>query len=824
MEGLWLVVFYFSFMKKLFFLLLVWVIPKARAQTLQVIDKTTRQELPSVLLYAPQLKTSVSTNAKGQAEVSPFIGADTIFIKLVGYVPLLYSYTQLAELHFRVELSEGDVSLEEVSVTTNRTEVNKLEVPNRIEKLNMNEVAFQNPQTTADLLGTSGYAFIQKSQLGGGSPMLRGMATNRVLLVVDGVRMNNAIFRAGNLQNVISLDANALESTEILFGPGSVLYGSDALGGVMSFKTLEPRLADTASTQPVHGHVLARTSSANAEKTVHADVSLSYKRWAFVSSITHSDYSDLRSGTQGGVNSFYRPSFVQTIDNKDYMLPNPDSSLQVGSKYNQSNVMQKIRFKPNTSLDLDYGFHYSVTSPYNRYDRLYVMQTSGPYKNKLRWAEWYYGPQKWNMHKFGLKHHSKTGMYSNLVLTAALQQFEESRYDREFMVRELRMQKETVKALSLNLDLEKQLSSGTSLYYGLELIHNKVGSQASLTHVISGETSGSVTRYPDGSIWQSTGAYLSLKQRLHKRIILNLGGRYSYYRIQARFDTTYFPFPFIETTMSHGTFNGSIGLVFAASSSWQLYANAASGFRAPNIDDMGKVFESTPGYLVVPNPDLKPERAYNGEVGLVKTVHRFLKIDFAGYFTQIQDAMERMDFTLNGQTTIRYQGNKSNIQAVQNVAMAQVYGFQTGFDFLYKGLGLKSVFSYQKGKEQSGDSLVYYPLRHAAPMFGSTHLTYQAKKIKLDFYAIYNGRMDFEDLALSERLNPSYARDYSSDPKGKPYSDSWYTLNFKLAFYPLKTLAITAGVENIADLLYRPYSSGINAPGRNYIGALRFNF
>jgi hemoglobin/transferrin/lactoferrin receptor protein len=206
----------------------------------------------------------------------------------------------------------------------------------------------------------------------------------------------------------------------------------------------------------------------------------------------------------------------------------------------------------------------------------------------------------------------------------------------------------------------------------------------------------------------------------------------------------------------------------------------------------------------------------------VKSFKRFMKLDAAAYYTLIDDAMERMNYTFNGQSTILYEGNNSTVQAVQNVTKAYVYGLQAGVDLFYKGIGLKSTFSYQHGKEQSGDSLVYYPLRHAAPAFGGTHLTYQMKRFKFDFYVVYNGRMDFEDLALTERVNASYARDYSIDPKGLPYSAGWYTLNFKMAYYPTNTLAITTGVENIADLLYRPYSSGINAPGRNFMLAVKY--
>src|SRR5690606_14493688 len=134
-------------------------------------------------------------------------------------------------------------TLEQVVVSASRWEEDKREVSSRIVTLSQREISLYQPQTAADLLGNSGEVFIQKSQQGGGSPMIRGFATNRLLYSVDGVRMNSAIFRSGNLQNVINLDPFAVDRLEILFGPGSVMYGSDALGGVMHFSTLRPRLS-----------------------------------------------------------------------------------------------------------------------------------------------------------------------------------------------------------------------------------------------------------------------------------------------------------------------------------------------------------------------------------------------------------------------------------------------------------------------------------------------------------------------------------------------------------------------------------------------------
>lgn len=808
--------YYFVLMASLF----LFVCP---AQTLTVINKTTAKPVAGAYIFS-RIDQVISCSDKGLADVSQFKNRDSVFIGQTGYQTRLINLGKLNADRVTIELEALHHKLSEVLIAGNRWQGRVIDQPLRAARIDSKTIAFQNPQTSADVLAASNYVFVQKSQLGGGSPMLRGMATNRVLLVVDGVRMNNAIFRAGNLQNVISIDANALEEAEVRFGPGSVMYGSDAIGGVMTFKTLEPKLADTSGKFVVHGNALLRGTTANKEKTKHLDLSFSHRKWAAVSIITHSGYGDLRGGTKGGVNSFYRPYYVQTIDNKDYMQTNTDSSLQIGTAYSQINFLQKIVYQASRSLKLDYGLHLSQTSPYQRYDRLYVMQTAGPYKNKLRWAEWSYGPQLWNMQRLGLTHTRRTLFYDQLQVITSLQNFEESRYDREFMVRETRMQKETVRALALNFDLSKTLSEKTKLGYGLELIHNLVNSTASLRHVITEEVSPTVTRYPTGSTWLSCGAYLTLKHQLNKYVLINAGLRYSYYEINAAFDTTYFPFPFQTARLRNSTPNGSLGFVVSPKKSLQLYANAASGFRAPNIDDMGKVFESTPGYLVVPNPGLKPEHGYNLETGFVQSLGNFLRLDAAGYYTFLNDAMERKDFLLNGQNTIRYLGNNSRIQAVQNITKVTVYGLQCGLEVYYKNFTLRSNWSYQKGKELMSDSLKAYPLRHAAPAFGSTHLSYERKKFRLEVYCDYNSAMSHEQLALTERINPSYARDYSNDPKGLAFVASWYTLNFKASITVTKNLSIMAGVENITDQLYRPYSSGLNAPGRNFIFSLRGNF
>lgn len=801
----------------LIYIIFLFMAVQALCQTISVVNKTTRQSIQGVSVYSESHKITATTNLKGQADFAPFKQSDSIYFQHMNYEKTGLTVKQLESMKYTVELTETNIYLGEMIVSANRWEEEQIEIPYHIEKINIKEIEFINPLTSADLIGSSGYAFIQKSQQAGGSPSLRGFATNRVLLVVDGVRMNNAIYRTGNLQNVISLDANSMENAEILFGPGAVMYGSDAIGGVMDFHFLEPMLSDNDKLL-FTGNVMGRFSSVNTEKTGHIDFNIGLKKWAFATSYTTNDYGDLRAGSNG--ESFYlRPSYVETINGVDSMFVNDDSTLQVQSGYSQNNFIQKVRFSPNASWDISYGFYYSATSDAPRYDRLCLDANDN---GVLDYAQWYYGPQKWMMNRLGITNSSSNKIYDRLRFVMAMQNYEESRHDRKFGKTQLRNQTENVDALSFNLDLDKKLGDRTTLFYGAEVVQDNVGSVANKVTIATGEEEPTTTRYPDGSTWQEYGAYISIKHKLNQKMILNAGARYSYYMIKADFDTAMFPFPFDYAENKNGALNGSMGFVYSPDDTWQLYMNASTGFRAPNIDDIGKVFESVPGSVVVPNADLKPEYAYNGEIGTVKTYGKYVKFDLAAYYTLLKNALARRNFQYNGKDSIEYDGQMSQVMAIQNISQAFVSGIQTGLTINFgKGIGLKTSLCYQYGKEESIDSAAFYPTSHVPPLFGSTHLTYERKMLKLDLYAVYNGRMDYEDLPLSERQDNA---PYLKDDNGLPYVPAWTTLNFKAGIYINRNLSLNLGVENITDQLYRPFESGISAAGRNLIIAVRGTF
>lgn len=783
------------------------------AQNATIKGRDSGRPLEFVVLSSDNPRAYAITDIHGQADITAFRGAARIEIRMIGYETQARSYSELEQSDFVAYLNPSSFALDQVVVTASRWSQSRREIPARISTISQREVALQNPQTAADLLGGSGEIFIQKSQQGGGSPMIRGFSTNRLLITVDGVRMNTAIFRSGNLQNVISLDPFAIEKTEVLFGPGSVIYGSDAIGGVMGFYTLTPEFADSEERR-VNSSAAVRYASANREFTGHADVRVGWKKWAMASSFSHNAFGDLRMGSHGP-EEYLRPAYVQRVDGIDRVFTNDDPLVQRSSGYQQSNLMQKLRFSPNDNWDFTYGFHYSATTDYSRYDRLLRSREGLP-----RSAEWQYGPQIWMMNNLNVTHHGRTAIYDQATMRLAQQTFEESRIDRDFNDALRRRRVEEVEALSANLDLHKFIGPEHSLLYGLEAIFNDVDSYGLDEDISTGASAPGPARYPE-STWASYAAYLTYQYRASERLLLQAGGRYNQFALEAAFDTTFYPLPFTTASINKGALTGSVGLVFSTARLWTLSANLSTGFRSPNVDDVGKVFDSEPGAVVVPNPGLSAEYAYNAEVGLAKVAGDVARVDLSAYYTLLDNALVRRNFTLNGQDSIMYAGELSRVQAVQNAASAYVYGLQAALELKFPGgFSLLSRFNYQKGEEELDDGSTS-PLRHAAPWFGMSRLAYGDGKIRLEFSAFYSGEVSYQNLAPEERSKVFL---YALDANGNPYSPAWHTLNFKASVQLTEQLSFTGGVENLTDQRYRPYSSGLAAAGRNVVLSFRAGF
>ncbi|MEQ9288071.1 MAG: TonB-dependent receptor [Cyclobacteriaceae bacterium] len=783
-----------------------------KGQEVRVLDKIMQGPIYNVAVIDAESGDVVFSDEAGYFELKNALPKKKYYIRHPSYKRLVMAYKDIKKQDNVVYLSEGVMNIDEVVVSANKWQQEKSEVPNEVLSISPREVAFKNPQTAADMLEGTGQVFVQKSQLGGGSPMIRGFAANSVLIMIDGVRMNNAIYREGNLQNVIMLDPNLLERSEVIYGPGSVLYGSDALGGVMDFNTLRPRYS-TGDKVRVYPTAFTRYSSANNENTGHVNLRYGNKNWGFITGFTHSDFGDLRAGSNR--NSRYpdfgkRYEYVTRVGGSDLVLPNKDVDVQRQSGYNQTNFLQKIGYT-NKTFELLYGFYHTTSSDIPRYDRLIERR-----EGQLRNAQWYYGPQKFVMHTLTLSDYKPSRLYDAVKLVLAHQNVYESRNDRKLFSNNLRVRSETVRTYSANLDLDKKLNEKTELFYGAEVLHNKVGSEAYTVDITDPETTTpAATRYPDGgSNYGAMATYISLKQRVSPKVILTGGVRYSNVYLSSDFnDKSFYDFPFDKIELNNGAVNGSLSVVYLQDDKWKLNALLSSGFRSPNVDDIGKVFDSEPGNVVVPNENLEPEYSYNCELGLMRNIGDMVKIEVVGYYSLLKETIVRRDFTFNNSPTIVYDGVESNVQALVNVGDGEIYGYSLNLRAdVNDYFSISSTLSNNTGKDKTGG----VPLRHTTPMFGQTSFILNITKFKAELFARYNGARNKSDFAPSE-LNKDHL--YTVD--GSP---SWKTLNLRTSYQLNKHFRINAAMENIFDVHYRPYSSGISAAGRNVILSLKGQF
>ena len=786
----------------------------AIAQKIQVLSQQTGEAIPGVALFNKDKSKSAITNFDGFADISSFNQDERITFQHIAHAALWQTKSQILTANGQVFLITDASSLDEVVLSVSKFGQKKRDIPQQIVSVTSDDVLFRNPQTAADLLQSSGQVYVQKSQLGGGSPLIRGFSTNRLLIAVDGVRFNTAIFRGGNVQNIISIDPFAVARTEVILGPGSVVYGSDAVGGVMNFYTKKPVFSFKQGTT-FSGNTTLRYATANKEKTGHFDFNIGAKKWAFLTSVTYSDFDNLRMGSHGP-DDYLRTQYVETLNGVDTVVQNQNPKIQRPTAYSQINTMQKVRYMPNNNWNFDLGLFYTTTTDYPRYDRL--IRTSN---DALRSAVWDYGPQQWFSGNLQIQNTPQINtFFDKSAFTLSFQHFTESRSDRDFGAPFLYKTQEKVAAYTTAWDFEKKIKKA-KLNYGVEYIFNKVGSRGLKTDILTGTSQQDVSRYPDGSSWQSLAGYMSTQFALAENISFLGGLRYSHIIVAAQFDTSLFALPFTEATINTGALTGTAGVTWNPNQTLGWRLNFGTAFRAPNIDDIGKVFDSEPGSVVVPNPDLKPEYAYNGDLGVSLNFENKIKLDFAGFYTILEDALIRRDFSLDGESQIVYQGELSTIQAIQNASRAQVYGFEAGLEFAFsKAVKLSSQYNITKGfaQDQQGTKQA---LRHAAPAYGNTHIVYKKEKLTLDVFAVYNGQFDFEDLAPSQQNNAFL---YAADQNGNPYAPKWYTLNFSGQYKFSKAFQLTATLENITDQRYRPYSSGLSAPGRNLIIAATYTF
>ena len=802
----------FSKRKHLLLLLCFIIITSsAFSQKIKLVNQDSKKAINDVFIYnKSQTITSVS-DSNGVANISSFSKKDTLIFTHPAYHTFVIPFINIGNV---IYLKEKPVALDVVEITAKQVREEALEITSKIDKIDSKSIQLSNPQTAADMLELSGSVYIQKSQMGGGSPVIRGFEANRVLLVVDGIRMNNAIYRSGHLQNAITIDNSVLERADVIYGSNSVIYGSDAIGGVVHFITKTPELRnenDTTNKYNINSY--CRYASVNNERTAHVDFNLGFKKIASLTSITHSDFGDLYMGK---VENPDYPNFGEVkhyadiINEKDTMIRKNDFSLQKGTGYNQTDILQKIRYKFSDDFFVTLNTQYSTSSDVPRYDQL------SEYKNdKFKWAEWSYGPQNRLLTSLAIQLANKNKWFSEAEIILSFQKIDEDRITRKFESKNRITRNEDVNVFGLNADFHKKNDDLSEWFYGIETIHNVVKSSAFSKDIITSVKSSASTRYPDGgSTLSSAGAYISYRNQFTEKATYSLGGRYSYTNLTASFtDTTFVQLPFSDITINNGALTGNVGLAYEPFESWKIHIGLSTAYRTPNVDDVGKVFAKD-DYVMIPNDQLKSEIAYNAELGITKGFFdNRLKINVVGFYTILKNAIVRDFYQLNDLDSLAYEGELLQIQANVNASEAIVYG--TAVNLLAQitnELTLKSTLNYTIGENTTRNT----PLGSIPPLYGRTDLILTSDPLTLMVYIKYHDWKKINDYSPFGEDNEDKAT-----IDGTP---AWQTFNFSAAIKIKKSFMIQAAIENMLDVHYRPFSSGISAPGRNFIFTLRANF
>lgn len=817
-------------MKYILFLLLFITGQISFSQQCFVFDNNSGFPVSNVLITNESRVHTVLTDKDGSADLSYFDEMDILTFSHINYVETEILKKHIVQSDQKIYLQFKTEILDEIFLSATKRPENTGRIAEQIAVFSQNDIQDFSPQSSADMLADIPGIKVQKSQFGGGSPVMRGMEANRVLLVVDGVRMNNAIYRKGHIQNSITVSPNILERTEVIFGPSSVIYGSDALGGVIHYYTRKPQTSDKKA---VLVDFMSRFSSVNSEKTIYGGIELQSKKIASFTAITSSDFGDLKMGKNrnhgfddwgkqylysNNTDHFYNPEPIE----------NSDPELQRNIGYKQLDLLQKFNIPLTGSTDLMFNLQYSASSDIPRYDRL------NEYNNEtLNYAEWYYQPQKRFLFSTQLSLNPGTPVMENGTITLAFQDIDESSTERRFSNLDRSSEYTNVKVYSLNADFFTTVreESNRVFSYGLEFNYNDVESESiGETLLVEGNEVLGVadfypvpTRYPDGgNSYLSMSLYGNYRQDLSSKAVLNTGIRLTNTNMNLKWiDSSFFKLPYDEANLRNNAITLTIGYILKPNENWQLNSVFSSGFRSPNIDDVGKVRDKR-GVVSVPNINLKPEYAYNLEFGLNKYFNdKNYLLSAVAYYTLLEDYIYRAPYKINGEDTIIYNGEEMTMTANVNMNKAYVFGstVMARGNFTKTLNGFASV-TFTKGKSFDTD----VPLSSIPPTFGNLGIGYNKNKLATGLNFKFNARKSLEDYNLEEGIDNIEETPFIEETQKYFGTPSWTSLDFFARYRILKQVDLQFGLDNIFDQHYKEFASAISAPGRNYSFSVMASF
>ncbi|MBC8266174.1 MAG: TonB-dependent receptor [Flavobacteriales bacterium] len=765
-------------MKKIFLFLFSISAIFCLGQEIKILDSMLNTPIENVNLICKEV--GVSTNKNGMVNISLFKETDSIQFTHLSYHNKKIIFSDISKI---VYLSAKTKVLPTINFKEAKIPLLGWTIICQTKKT-IKEIV---NKSTAELLSVNSGITIQENQAGGGSPNFRGMEANRLLLVVDDIPLNNAIYRSGHLQSSSTINPFFIGKVNLLSGPASVAYGNGAMGGALLFYT-KSNLFKESSLQ-IHQQYESATNAVmfNFLSNYHA------KKLAFTSGFSIKSVGNLKMG-KNRLHKYInwgKESFATK------------GQEQLFTSFQQVDFMHKILYLINENNGLLINSQYSTSSDISRFDKM-----NDEKDKKQKYSDWYYGPQNRFLQSISWSNEKATIIYDGFKSTMAYQNVKESRHQKKTEETLLSNRYENVNIYDFLLDFNKEIVA-VNLAYGIGTRHQNINSTANLSDS-KNATFYNPTRYPSGgSTVNDYFAYSQLTIPFSKKIKMLLGGRLNQYDLIANFTNP--TFSFTKVRNKNSSFIKSALLSYKISRNTTISSSYYGGFRNPNVDDIGKVFSKNDKDVIVPNDKLEPEYANNLELTINYKAQK-LQLQIEIYNTKLSNAISREYGSLNGADSMLYDGELMRIQMNKNIESATINGISLlGKFYPNNSFTISANCNYLKGRNSNNK-----PLAHIPPLNATVSFAYLYRQQEIEFYCKYNAWKKQEDYDIAGVDNLEEAT-----IDGTPM---WYTLNLHYSYKIDETLTIGIGLENMMNIHYKTFASGISASGRNFILSLHSNF
>lgn len=685
----------------------------------------------------------------------------------------------------------GEDSQSETVVTSSNRPTRRTLPASRVGSVVTEEDLSRRPaRSTPEALLEEEGVFLQRTTHAGGAPILRGLLGNQVLILVDGVRLNNAVVRTGPNQSLNTVDPFLIDRLEVVRGPASVLYGSDALGGAVNVLTLMPRFAPSGSQRM---RATLKTQAGSADDSLQGSLRLGVELpdTAVLGVFTARDFNDLRGGAEVGVQRYTGyTEYDAAVKARQRLAPGLFTLVQYQAT-RQSGA-------PRTDRSLPGDFRLFSRQERDFLHAQLAAGGAGPFRS-LR------------------------------VDASALRQGERSE---RFRVNRNRIEQEDSSVWTFGLRAEGELPlawSNASLLAGAELFHDRVEISATRRAILTPgapQSDPDSARYPGLPTALAGGLFGLLQMDLGRSATGHAGARVQFNRVQlpeddrlARlFADSPAPPPVLPASAAQALgLAGELGLRQRLGEDFTLFTNLGTGFRAPNVDDYLRLGAEGPGF-VLPSRQLSPEYSYTAEVGGRFQRGEEARLQLVYAYTLVDGLVATVPTSLNGQT--RTPEGQAYL-AKQNVDSAQVHAVElSGQVRLLRSLRLSSHAAWILSSQRRLDPLQpeappqTEPLSKSPPLAGLVRATWEP--VEWGF-----AESVLQWAAAQERLSAADREDIRICPetpncRGTP---GWAAVHLR-GGVRWGSLAATLELRNLTDASYRFHASGVDAPGRSVTLAL----